>query len=383
MKRFLSAALLLLSAFSTLAQTSEPVLNGLAAYTQLRKEYYIGGLFLGWPGRDSAAIANMPGKKRMELRVTADRWPPLRFAQQWNQLILINNDSALLNANVMDVLAFTGIPKGDLVEGDRLTIEFEPDAGTVVSLNGQPVVRTGSAALFTMLLNTWIGPRPPSSEFKRDILNLPKDPAGVELASRFESLHPSDARKKAVAAWGGKAEPEPAALASAEANKAKPAPAPAKVEADTKPRTEAKVPAPTPAPAQPARVATAENPHPAAAPQPDNSAQQAQKAREEHEKTQVALYNDYLAQIRRQVNKNTEYPRRAVKEGIEGLVVLRVQLDRLGNLLGMELAQSAHDVLDRAAESAVKSALPFPPAADQLEGSQFQFLVPIVFKLTK
>lgn len=394
MKKLASIALLFLFATAAPAQNQAGALNmnGIATFEQLRKEYFIGALYLGWPGNDPATITNMPGRKRMVLHITADRWPPLRFAQQWNQLILINSDSALLNANVMDVLAFTGIPKTDLVAGDRLVIELNPDSGTTVNLNDTTVVRTSSPALFNLLLNTWIGPRPPSSEFKRDIIKLRADKAGQELVARFNTIQPSDARKKSVVAWGSKVEQETAPAAAAPAAAPKPLETVAvKAEPKPEPRPEPKAVASAApaaavaaaAPAKPVEVARA------TPPQPD-PAIAAQRAREEQQKAtalkaeqQQALYNDYLVQTRRQVNRNIEYPRRAVKDSLEGLVVLRVKLDRGGNLLDVALAQSAHDMLDRAAESAVRKAAPFPPAIAELEGQDFQFLVPIVFKLTQ
>ena len=149
----------------------------------------------------------MPGKKRMAIHITADRWPSLRFAQMWNQAITINNASAFINANALDILAFTSLPKGDLVAGDRLVIELTGNS-TQVSINGVVALRTNSPALFTMLVNTWIGARPPTSEFKRDILDLPKNQAGNDLAARFQSTQPNDARKKVIAGWGFKVEPE-------------------------------------------------------------------------------------------------------------------------------------------------------------------------------
>jgi parvulin-like peptidyl-prolyl isomerase len=85
--------------------------NGVATFEQLRKEYYIGALFLEFPSRDPRQVIESSGRKRMAMHITADRWPPMRFAQQWNQAILINSDSATLNATVMDVLAFTSFPK--------------------------------------------------------------------------------------------------------------------------------------------------------------------------------------------------------------------------------------------------------------------------------
>lgn len=396
MKQLLARFIRIVLAFAVAASTAQaqsgaPTLSGLAAFEQLRKEYYIGGLYLGWPGHDAATILAMPGKRQMELRVTADRWPALRFAQMWNQAITINAEGGALNASAMDILAFTSIPKGDLLAGDQLVIESEPATGTRVTLNGVLVQSTKSNALFNLILSAWIGSRPPSSEFKRDILALPATPAGAELKTRYDSVQPNDARKKAVAAWGVKPEPEVAAVV--------PVPAPKPVEA-AKPAASltpatAAAPAPgrpVPTPAKPVAEAprpAAEAAKPAAAPAaPDPAVQAAaqlaaQQARQEKEQQQAELYNQYLGQVRKQVLRNIDYPRRAQKEGVEGLVVLRINLDRGGNVTGSEVAQSAHELLDAAAENAVKKAAPYPKPPEQLEGEQFQILVPVVFKFAQ
>jgi TonB family protein len=370
-------------------------LNGIAAFEQLRKEYYIGALYLGWPGRDPAAIANMPGKKRMQLNITADRWPALRFSQMWNQAITINNPSAVINANALDILAFTSIPKGDLVEGDQLVFELTGNNSTLVLLNGTPALRTNGPALFTMLLNAWIGPRPPTSEFKRDILDTPKDQAGTDLVTRFQSIHPNDTRKKTIAGWGLKVEPEaPAATATtvvttaaqAPAAAATPVPAPQKsepsavavkpqpeVKPETKSETKPRGAAPAASPAEVAKAAQADADAIAAA----------QQNKEAHDKQQEQFSNEYLGAIRKAVMHNIEYPRRAVKENIEGLVMVRIKVDHGGKLNSVEIAQSADETLDEAAEKAVKKAAPFPKASDALEGDSFETLIPVVFKLTQ
>ena len=68
------------------------------------------------------------------------------------------------------------------------------------------------------------------------------------------------------------------------------------------------------------------------------------------------------------------------KEGIEGLVMLRITIDREGGVVSSEIVQSADDGLDAAAENAVKKAAPFPKAPEQLLGNQFPILIPVVFK---
>ena len=322
----------------------------------------------------------MPGKKRMELRITADRWPALRFSQVWNQLITINNPSETINANAMEIVAFTSIPKGDLVEGDILAIELAANNTTLVSLNGTTVLRTDTPALFTMLLNTWIGLRPPSSEFKRGILDAPKDKAGTDLIARYDSIHPNDSRKKVIAGWGFKAEPEVAATtavatATATAHAATPPLAPTAVTKKAEPiaaaksATEEKPKPQTPAPVTPpppAQVA-------AATPPANTEAQEKQKA----------LRNAYIAQIRKLVVKEIDYPKRAIKENIEGLVMVKIQVDRNGAMSAFNIMQSADDLLDAAAERAAKKAAPFPKPSDDLKGDMFEVLIPIVFKLTQ
>lgn len=394
MKHFIQIffATLLFAQVSTVsAQNGELNLNGIASFEQLRKEYYVGALYLGWPGHDQAAITNMPGKKRMELRITADRWPALRFSQMWNQLITINNPSALINSNAMDIVAFTSIPKGDLVEGDQIIIELTANNTTHVSLNGVTALRTDNATLFSMLLNTWIGQRPPTSEFKRDILEAPKGAAGTELATRFQSIKPNDTRKKTIASWGLKAEPEatPAAAAAtavavtaaphATPVPAVPAPVPAAPTAPVKKPEPVAVAAAKPEvenkPKEPVAVASPPpvavvQPVPAA-PQPSNEAKEKQKA----------LYSAYVGQIRKLVIKEIEYPKRAAKDKIEGLVVIKASVDRSGSLVGVDIIQPADDLLDAAATRALEKAAPFPKPADDVEGTIFEAQIPIVFKL--
>lgn len=385
MKHFLHlvfASLLFAHIPAVSAQNGELNLNGMASFEQLRKEYYVGALYLGWPGHDPAAIANMPGKKRMELHITADRWPALRFSQAWNQLITINNPSALINSNAMDIVAFTSIPKGDLVEGDHFVIELTGNNTTQVSLNGITALRTESATLFSMLLNTWIGQRPPTSEFKRDILELPKSSAGTELVTRFNSLKPNDSRKKTIAGWGLKAEPETttpattaattvAVAAAAHPTPAAPAPA-APVKKEPAPSTKQE-------PAKEKEQAVAAAPQPSApTPQPMAAAPQPNDAAKENQK---ALYGAYVGQVRKLVIKAIEYPKRAITEQLEGLVVIKASVDRNGSLVALDIIQSADDLLDAAAMRAVQKAAPFPKPGSDVEGNTFEAQIPIVFKL--
>ncbi len=431
----LLCALLALTSSVAVAQSDfdDLQMNGLAAFEQLRKEYYIGALYLESLSTDPANVVGMPGRKRMSIHITADRWPPLRFAQQWNQTILINNSSQELNANVMDVLAFTSLPKDDLVSGDRMTVDLLPDVGTRVTLNGTPLLQTRSDGLFRLLLNTWVGARPSTSDFKRDMLQLPTDGAGTALLGRYQSLEPDESRRKLVASWGGKidtvaaaATPSPTppppgegtivrgrstdtssaavAAGATTTSTAVAAPvvsAPVIAPPPSMSSTPAPAPAPAPTPAEPAPAAAvaaaAPAPEPEPEPEPAEEAAPVVAAAQPPAPTPTptptptpvadpnvheSLYNAYSNDLRRLIYSQLRYPRRAVEREVEGLVVLRVISNRSGALIDAQIAQSAHTLLDNAAREATTKAAPFPAVAAEMNGERFEFLIPVVFKLS-
>jgi TonB family protein len=403
---------------------SDLTMNGMAAFEQLRREYYIGALLMEFPSRDPARILESSGRKRLAMHITADRWPPMRFAQQWNQSILINSDSATLNANVMDVLAFTSFPKEDLVAGDQLYVDLRDDGKTEVSLNGKVMMRTDDGGLFHLIAASWIGPRPPSSDFKQALLALAAAEK-ADLLSRFEMTAPSPERRRQVAAWSTernepaiatapaaaaagevRARPEPMAtraVATTPSSRAvepsRAQPAVAEVEAPRAKPIAVSASAPVPAP----EVATSTSTPTAAAAIPTSPAPQSPPEAMEapplamatpaaiepavsaapNPEQQKRLYGEYSGKLRSLVYSKLKYPRRAVDKNIEGLVVIKVEVDRGGQLLQVSAAQSAHRLLDNAAIDAVEEAAPFPQPATKLQGDRLSFLIPVVFKLAE
>lgn len=404
-------------------------LNGAAAFEQLKMEYYIGALQVPSPKRDPDELAAQPGPKRMSVRVTAERWPGIRFAQQWNQLILINNPSRTLNQNLMDVLGFTSLIKEELIAGDQLTIDLTEEEKTVVSLNGSAMLSTDSPALFNMLVRTWIGPRPPSSEFKRDMLGLAPDASGSELLARYDAIEPTEARIAVTDGWNPVPAKtiEPISLPAQEENDriaiappdnttvrarilapvpvAQPQPAPTKVAAVPTPELapvraeQAEPSAPPPAkiaakaaPAQAVAAVINLKPVTAVAPQPPPAQAQVASAvgldevtprtdgLDQKAQLQKAL-TQYHGRLRALINQRISYPKQAVMRNLEGLVVLRVDVTPDGQLAQVEAVQSAERLLDREALRAVRRAAPFPPTAGLGIDKQQSFLIPIVFKL--
>jgi protein TonB len=377
-------------------------LNGLASYSELRKEYFIAALYLETFSQDSGSIMNYSGMKRMEMRIVIDEWSPRRFAQHWNQAILINNEEETQKKHSDQILAFIDIPQDTLIRGDRLTIDLHPTAGTTVYLNGNKVFSTPNIEFFDVLLNTWIGSRPPSSDFKLDILTLPTDSAGTELLTRYQALAPSDARTKQVAAWfkpakssskkqtaaiAGGAVAATAKVASSSSSTAgsttavtaKASSSPGKLKTQT-----TKNPAPvntttkidTPKPELNVAV---EKPKLAAAPKP---AAAPVVVVSEKETEQASLLKTYRSNVLKLTYLNTQYPKRSMDLKQQGMVVLKIRINRQGKLLSMEEEKSTeHSSLNKAARKAVKKSIPYPDVPKSLEGKDFSFTLPFNFKL--
>ena len=177
-------------------------LNGVASHEVLRRELYIGALYLPTLEHNSEVILAHPGRVRMELRILADRWSPRGFAELWNPAININNDVAALNKWSNQIGNFTNVLPESLVYGDQLVINFIPKRGTFISVNGTQLLNIKGDAFFPLLLRTWIGLRPPSSDFKDQMLTLVKGTSGEDdLQQRFEATVPSGRRRAEVAAW--------------------------------------------------------------------------------------------------------------------------------------------------------------------------------------
>lgn len=175
-------------------------LNGIGSYQQLRKEFYIGALYLTDPSNDPTVIVASNSSKRMALKVTAKRWSPRRWSLQWQNDVAINNsfdsDPQLTN----HLMLFTGFLDANLTTGDEIIIDYIATVGTVVKINGVKIIETKTAKFFNYLLNAWIGKLPPSGEFKSRILGQNDDTA-KELLKQYNQFSYNDKRSKLISSW--------------------------------------------------------------------------------------------------------------------------------------------------------------------------------------
>jgi len=100
--------------------------------------------------------------------------------------------------------------------------------------------------------------------------------------------------------------------------------------------------------------------------------------------TEDKRYVTYAQAIKESIAGQWEYPQEARKKKLEGRLVALFSLNREGALTRMEITRSSgHDVLDREAERAVRSAVPFPPFPSTITVSRLNINVSFDYTLSK
>ena len=372
----------LLSIFALQAR-AEPLLNGLATHTELGKERFIAALYADTPSTSPATLIGAAEHKRMELRVTARRLSARRLQNLWIEGMAVNVPGSMLAEQAPNMVKFTSLIKGKLITGDRLTIDSIPGEGTNVAVNGVELGTIEDEQFFSLLMRTWIGSVPLSSDFRDQLLLAGEiDDA---LLGRFLNISPADSRVATVQSWLAPAETveEPSEPAVAAVEAPVETPEPEVVEAVE----EVAAAAPEPEVEAPATVALAAESAPVEELLDDEELIDEDELEEDAELlTAESLLSRqlYHSKLLKWTYKYISYPKRAAKRNQEGSVRLSVTIDRKGNVKTVApIEESNFGSLNKEAIKAVKRASPFPPMPDALSGEDFEFSMPIVFRLPK
>lgn len=399
------------------------ILNGTAIHTSLQQDYYYAALFSESRSEDPQTLL-WQDNQRMEITILVDEWSKRRFTQHLGQAITINNTTDDQEHHAKDIATFNTLFKDYLIRGDRIVINKDADKGTTISINGITLMETESHDFFTLFLNTWLGSRPPSSIFKASILGQEATVDSYMMTS-YESLTASATRINDLKAWNKKEKPKSKSLpAKAAAKKVK------KIinEKAIAAKSIAKKPEPIIVETQPTRYVEATefiesedmsstleakhtpfsfdeenattitdlkknaNPNaedystgsdnPAsllASNTKDNSL--AKNALAEINEQKKELLKIYRSTILTSTYKKIVYPSSAIDKNQQGKVVLKVIVNRSGKVQSIDLKEkSKYKLLNKAADRAITKAH-FPSVPSELEGNEFEFLLPIKFSL--
>lgn len=354
--------------------------NGMAAFSSLRTTYYIGALQLSASTANADAILSSASPQAMRIKVRND-WSPRRFSSLWSDAIFLNSSDDELNVQTDNINDFLELPKGYLLPGDEILIEFDGTESRV-SLNDIAILEVKGKAFFNTLLRTWIGNKPPSRGFKDGLL---KAKFKKSVAEDFASLEAAEERKYVVESWypsAGEEVTEQVEQAIAVLTPAQPTQVAASAKAEA---PVAKPVKPQAAPKAPVTVAKAPEPK-APAPAP---AKPAAPVKAMAKAVDPAVHNGHLDAIEAAVKSVAKYPSRSEQarelEGLvsqmnpEGTVVFQIQINRAGELVDIQEKQiSDIDLLNKMSLRALRNA-EFPQAPDSLQGKLFSRTVSLEF----
>ncbi|MFL0800581.1 MAG: TonB family protein [Agarilytica sp.] len=365
---------------------AEPLLNGVATHSELGKEQFIAGLFTTTLSTSANSILSSQENKRIQVRVLASHLSSRRFRRMWIEGMAINSSPAELEKHARDMANFSNMLKIKMISGDIFTVDRRED-NIQISVNGILLGEIEDPQFFDLILRTWIGPVPLSSDFREDLLTEGSIKPGP--LTRFESTRPSDERIEAIETAVNFKKESDTSVASSNKPKIAPPPVTAVIDKPAVPVIQppsAKTPKlalvppglePTPKPKpKPKPVALAP-----AQPVLDESIFDDS---DEDEFTAESLLKEqlYYSQLAKYTYKYIEYPAKAWDRGREGNIRLRVTINRKGKVTNTEILEEAkYKSLNKEAKKAVSRASPYPSIPDEIKGEDYNFTFRIAFKI--
>ena len=355
---------------------AELSLNGSAIYKDLGKQQFVAALYLDTQNNNANSIQLEQSAKRMEVKML-NNYSKRRWLNLWMQSISINNDRESFSGSAQEVIDMMQAPKSAPQKGDITEYRFDPKQGTSVIFNGTELISNYPGEVFHILLRTWIGPIPPTTLFKEQLLGNSDDGRAKAL---LETVKPQPKRIALAASW--MIPPKPVLPATPE-----PAPEPAQ----TKVLAEVEEVAPTPAPEQQPAESTTIGGDKIAGADESEEADRAEGTEPSEEQEEEAIdfnvaealaQRDYTPLVVAQIYKSISYPNRAAEKNQQGTVRIAVIIDRSGELVDTVTTQeSKYRLLNQAALKAAKKAAPFPELPAEIKADSFELNLPITFRL--
>ncbi|UUA72336.1 TonB family protein [Cellvibrio sp. QJXJ] len=358
------------------------MLNGVGVHQELGREVFIGALFSESLSNDAGTLLRNSQPMRMELKIVAPEGiTARRFSRLWIEGLAVNSKADELMAQADNTVLFDNMFKGRLQKDDHVVIASAPGAGISVNLNNIELGKIEDESFFYMLLATWIGNVPLSSDYRDSLLKVGDVDAG--LRGRFAAIAPAANRAAEINAWNNKlpaVEPIAAAQAPAEVPKLD-APAIDKPKLDI-PLPVAQKSSVSKSSAAPIIAQVASSAPAAAAPVSTPVAEEEEDEGPALTAQTLLARQFYVSDSIKKIRTKTKYPQRALDRNQAGNVRVAVVVDRDGNLISSSIIESSqYDLLNREALEAIKRSAPFPALPEAISGTRFEFSVPMRWAL--
>lgn len=149
----------------------EPLrLKGAAVKNSARQAVYVGGLYLQDDSQSVEDILSNDGAKRFVLYCQNSTIKPQALIRALNLGITVNHSEAELTELEPMIKQFNNIWNSEIHQGDKVWIDFVPEKGTVVSINGEEKGLIPGKTFYDAFLKTWLGDKPLNATMKKQLL---------------------------------------------------------------------------------------------------------------------------------------------------------------------------------------------------------------------
>ncbi len=142
-------------------------LNGMGLRKKLFIKVYVAGLYLAEGGSNAATILSSEGPRHMEMHFLYDVSQE-KLCDAWKEG-LENNTPGAAAAVKKDFDTLCGL-MADMEKGQRMAYTYVPGEGTTVSVLGETQGTIAGKEFADALFACWIGPEPPSEDFRDGLL---------------------------------------------------------------------------------------------------------------------------------------------------------------------------------------------------------------------
>jgi hypothetical protein len=147
-------------------------LNGTALRSGLLLKGYVAALYLPEKARNATVVLGTPGTKRLQLRILREV-DPTAFSKALQKGMRENHSELQMQMLSTRLVQFerTIDEVGTARKGDVINLDYSPDAGTVVAINGTPRGRPiPGDDFYQAVLRVFLGEHPVDRDVKRGLL---------------------------------------------------------------------------------------------------------------------------------------------------------------------------------------------------------------------
>ena len=145
------------------------VLNGAGLREKFFIDIYIGALYLPAKTPDAGAILSDTGAASVLMHILHSEISKKKMVNAWNEGLENNLSQKELTAIGPQLKKFNSLFKA-VHEGEKVRLDYRPDTGTEVRINGEWRGAVEGNEFFRALLRIWLGADPVSKSLKQEML---------------------------------------------------------------------------------------------------------------------------------------------------------------------------------------------------------------------